>query len=295
MLSFNKDDNEEKQKLKKAEKILKEEVGGLMPTSARRKFFSRMMDKGIIGIKQEKVRREVLKTIKKEVVNNELEPTGEEINKRIEQILNENSNPEVIEQWKEKRLKREMEKEEKRLKRENEKEEKQLKLQRKIEEKYGIELTNKKWFKCTIEEVRYGTFTNDPQRDLMDAYVIINEDNFEILKESMFIKSNMGSRKLYFHNITSLDFDARGKFNFSSSVVINTKSKEHIVLKHVREYVEDMNTAYASYIEKTSKIQENNSTTTDADELLKYAELYEKGFLTEEEFNMKKAELLKKH
>lgn len=260
MLLFNNENNEQKQKKRKAEKILNDKVGGLIPTSARMKFFRQMANKGIKATQQEKVRNKVLKTIKKEVINNELEPTEEAIEQRIEQILNENSAP----------------------------------LQQKIEEKYNIELTNKHWFKCTIEEVRYGTITNLPQRKVMDAYVIIHEDNFEILKEGMIIKSNMGSRKIYFQNITSLDFDARGKFNVSSSIVINTKSNEHIILKYVEEHVDEMTSAYNSYIENTHKIQENN-TTNNADELLKYAELYEKGFLTEEEFNMKKEELLKKH
>ena len=39
-------------------------------------------------------------------------------------------------------------------------------------------------------------------------------------------------------------------------------------------------------------IQQNLSTTSAADELLKYAELYEKGLLTKDEFEIKKEELL---
>ncbi len=176
---------------------------------------------------------------------------------------------------------------------------KKLKKQREVEEKFGVNLTNKKWFKCTIEEIKYSTFTNQPQRNIDTAYVIVNEDNFEIIKESVWLKSNMGTRKIYFYNITSIDFDARGRLHVSSSVIINTKGAEHIQLKFVTENDFNlMNNAFEYYIEKVHKpqqtvpIQQNISTTSNADELLKYAELYEKGLLTKDEFEMKKAELL---
>ena len=230
----------------------------------------------------------IITTIRKEIENNETKT--DDIERRIHELLTEKyGEPMSQEQALEELNKFNQQIE---LEHGNKTKEKQLKIKRKIEEKYNVDLTNKTWFKCTLEEIRYRTFSNAPERDLMDAYVIINEDNFEILKESMFIKSNMGTRKIYFQNITSLDFDARGKFNLSSSVVINTKSNEHITLKHVKEYVQYMNNAFESYIEKSQNIQENYSTTSAADEILKYAELYEKGLLTKEEFNMKKAELL---
>lgn len=51
-----------------------------------------------------------------------------------------------------------------------------------------------------------------------------------------------------------------------------------------------------NHILKTHKAQQTPnqivSTTSAADELLKYAELYEKGLLTKEEFDLKKSELL---
>ena len=288
MALFNRGNNEQKQKKKQAEKILNKTVGGLMPTATRLAFFKRMSAKGIKATQQEKVRLTVLKTIKSEVENNELDPTYEAINQRIEQILNENSNPHVLE-------KRRENYEVGVQKVDNKKLEKQIK----IEEKFGVDLRNKEWFQCSIEEVKYSTFTNQPQRNIDTAYVIINEDNFEIIKESVWLKTNMGTRKLYFYNITSIDYDARGLLHASSSVILNTKSAEHVQLKFVsRENFDLMNNAFESYIEKTHKpqqtaqIQQNVSTTSNADELIKYAELYEKGLLTKEEFDLKKSELL---
>lgn len=277
MALFDSRNNEQKQKKKQTEKILDELVGGMIPTRTRWNFFARMSNKGIKGIHQEKVRSKVINTIKNEVENNELEPTTEAINQRIEQILTENSDVDLLEKRRAKSLSKKNE----------------------FEEKFGISLTGKQWFKCSIEEVKYSTFTNQPQRNIDSAYVIINEDNFEIFKESVWLKSNMGTRKLYFYNITSIDFDARGKLHASSSAIINTKSAEHVQLKFVTKNNFDlMNNAFESYLEKThnpqqiAQIQQNIPITSTADELLKYAELYEKGLLTKEEFDMKKAELL---
>ena len=163
MALFSSENNEQKQKKKHAEKILNKTVGGLMPTATRLAFFKRMSAKGIKVTQQEKVRLTVLKTIKSEVENNELEPTYEAINQRIEQILNENSNPHVLE-------KRRENYEAGVQKVDNKKLEKQIK----IEEKFGVDLTNKEWFQCSIEEVKYSTFTNQPQRNIDTVYVIIN-------------------------------------------------------------------------------------------------------------------------
>ena len=282
MALFNSGDNKQKQKKKQAEKILnKKLVGGILPTSVRIAFFNRMMNKGIKGAQQEKVRMKVLKIIKNEVENGELEPELEEIDKRIDEILDEYSDPETLE----KRKKSDQEALEKR-------EAKKLIKKSEIEKKFGVDLTDKQWFQCSIEEIKYSTFTNQKQRNIDTAYVIINDDNFEIIKESVWIKSNMGTRKIFFGNITSIDFDSSGRLHLSSSVIINTKSAEHIQLKFVsRENFNLLNNAFESYFRKTNSPQEKIQT-SDADELLKYAELLEKGLLTKEEFDMKKSEIL---
>lgn len=288
MALFNSGNDEQKQKKKQAEKILDQTVGGLMPSSTRMVFFKRMNDAGIKARHQERVRSKVLKTIKKEVENNQLEPTTEAINARIEQILVENSDHDLIEKRRENYAAAVQKEESKKLIKKGQ-----------IEEKFGVDLTNKQWFQCSIEEVKYSTFNNQAHRNIDTAYVIINEDNIEIIKESVWLKSNMGTRKLFFHNITSIDYDARGLLHASASVIINTKSAEHVQLKFVsKENFDLMNNAFESYIEKmhnpqqSAPIQQNISTVSPADELLKYAELYEKGLLTKDEFDLKKSELL---
>jgi hypothetical protein len=39
---------------------------------------------------------------------------------------------------------------------------KKLKKQQELEEKFGVNLTNKQWFKCSIEEVKYSTSLTNP-------------------------------------------------------------------------------------------------------------------------------------
>lgn len=163
---------------------------------------------------------------------------------------------------------------------------------KKIEDKFNIDLTGKKWFECSIEEVKYSTFYNEPQRNTDTAYIVINKDNVEILKESMFIKSNMGTRKIFYDNITSIDFDARGKFHLSSGMIINTKSSEHIQLKFVSE--KNYNLLNDSFEDYMRKPQETPiiSQSSKADDLVKFAELFEKGLINEDEFNKLKNEII---
>ncbi len=170
-------------------------------------------------------------------------------------------------------------------------EKERLKVQ-KIEEKYNVDLTGKKWFECSIEEIKYSTFQNQPHRNIDTAYVIIDRDNVEILKESVFIKSNMGTRKIFYENITSIDYDARGMFHASSSLIINTKSAEHIQLKHVsEEKYALLNNAFENYIKKPQQTT-IVSQSSKADDLVKYAELLEKGLISEDEFNKMKNEII---
>ena len=182
MALFDSGSNEQKQRKKQAEKILDEIVGGLMPTRTRVNFFNRMRAKGIKPRHQEKVRSIVLNTIKYEVENYELEPTMEAINQRIEQIIIENVDPKEIE---------------KRRVAVQKAESKKIIKKSEIEEKFGVDLNNKLWFQCSIEEIKYSTFTNQPMRNIDTAYVIISEDNFEIIKSNFRnIKSELNKRNI---------------------------------------------------------------------------------------------------
>ena len=161
----------------------------------------------------------------------------------------------------------------------------------KLEEKFGTQFHGKKWFKCTLEERRYSTFSNTNERRVETGYVILNDEYLEICKEGVFIKSNLGSRKVYLKNVASIDFDKRGIFDLSSSVIINLKSSEFVELKNInKDDAESLVKLYEEFINRENAPA--NNTTSSADELMKYAELYEKGLLTEEEFNQIKKNIL---
>ncbi len=161
----------------------------------------------------------------------------------------------------------------------------------KLEEKFGTQFHGKRWFRCTLEERRYSTFSNTNDRRVETGYIILNDDYLEICKEGVFIKSNLGSRKVYLKNVASIDFDKRGIFDLSSSVVINFKSSEFVELKNIsKEDAESLVELYEDFINRDNAPV--NNTVSSADELMKYAELYEKGLLTEEEFNQVKKDIL---
>lgn len=164
----------------------------------------------------------------------------------------------------------------------------------KLEEKFGIPFQNRKWFECTIEEMRFSTISNANNRDVQHAYVFVESTFLEIIKESVFLKSKMGARKIYFENIAGIDYDSRGKLHLSNNLIINLKSSEHIQLKNINEnwskYITDK---YEQYLfNKNSNNVQSRERGNDVDDLMKYAELYEKGLLTKEEFDLMKSKLL---
>lgn len=168
----------------------------------------------------------------------------------------------------------------------------------KFQQNFGIDLSDKTWFRCTLEELIESTFfKNKTERGINTAYVVIYDNYIEIYKESGFInKSNRGHHKIFFNNITSIDRYNGRKSHFRDTVMINTKSGERAVqLNHVREeYYQLLCSAYDTYMENelnnnsSNVIQENSN----ADELLKWHDLYKQGIISEEEFANKKAELL---
>lgn len=161
----------------------------------------------------------------------------------------------------------------------------------KIENKFNIDLTGKYWFECTIEEIKASTLTNTANRNLDTCYVIVEDTYLDFYKESVVIKTNMGNRRVFYKNISSIDYDAKGKFHLSNSLFINLNSFDSVQLKNIKEKdVEEITKRYENFINNNN--QQAQQTTSNADELLKYAELYEKGLLTKEEFDQKKHELL---
>ena len=148
-----------------------------------------------------------------------------------------------------------------------------------LEDKFNTNFHDYYWFKCTIEELKMSTLLNQPEREVDNGYVIIHSDYIEILKESVFFKKNMGARKMYFKNITSINRNKRGLFHLSDTVMINTKSSEKAIeLVYVKE--EDLNVLVEAF-DKYNNQETNSVIVTNTDEIMKYAELYEKRFINQ--------------
>lgn len=162
-------------------------------------------------------------------------------------------------------------------------------------EKYGINTDEAYCFRCSIEEQRSHTFGNETYRKPSQVYIALFDDYLAIAKESAILQSDLGIRKVFFRNVASIDYDARGKVSLSNSLFIHLKSAESVQLKLLSEKdVAEVQTRFENYMaekDAPSTVQIKQET-SNADELLKYAELYKQGLLTEEEFEAKKKELL---
>lgn len=152
-------------------------------------------------------------------------------------------------------------------------------------------------FFCDIEEIRTN-WAGEKRKDRRRCNVKVYDDRFILYKTGIFIKNDLGNRTVYYCDITGMDFDKAGLFHVTSSINIVIRGGEQITLIYVDEsHFQLLNSKWREYKEnigkpQTAQIQQDISTASNADELLKYAELYEKGLLTKEEFDLKKSELL---
>lgn len=162
-------------------------------------------------------------------------------------------------------------------------------------EKYDINTDEAYCFRCAIEEQRSHTFGNETYRAPSLAFIALFDDYIAIVKESTILHADLGIRKVFFRNIASIDYDARGKVSLTNNLFINLKSADSVQLYNISEKdVAEVQTRFENYMAEkdTPNTVQIKQETSNADELLKYAELYKQGLLSEEEFEAKKKELL---
>lgn len=234
-----------------------------------------------VGFSESKYFNSIIKTIKKEIENDGL--TIDQIEGRVHDLLKEKYGEPMSE-------------EEALQKLEQAQQQPKIEKEKQLEQKFGVQFHGRVWFKCTVEEMRHSSFSNTNQRDVLDGYVFIEDTYLEIIKESVFLKSKMGTRKLFFDNIASIDYDARGRLHVGSNLEIYLKSSDRVQLKYVdSEMAELVTSRYNAYMDNKSSNNGSSSVSegsSNIDELMKYADLYERGLLTKEEFEQKKKELL---
>lgn len=293
LFNRNKDEN-----LKNGKKYLKETIGTNL--YANHQYFLELENRNVKRRKYWTIWKEVHSQILNELENKNLK--AEEVPERCYHLTNkviENNKDYISDKSVEKTSEKENKKdklvkktsENDNLPKKTSKNDKLLKKTSKIENKFNIDLTGKYWFECTIEEIKASTLTNTAKRNLDTCYVIVENTYLDFYKESVVIKTNMGNRRVFYKNISSIDYDAKGKFHLSNSLFINLNSFDSVQLKNIKEKdVEEITKRYENFINNNN--QPVKQTTSNADELLKYAELYEKGLLTKEEFDQKKHDLL---
>ena len=85
-----------------------------------------------------------------------------------------------------------LEKKQKKRVKNSEKEKSKIK---KLEDKFNIDLSGKKLFECSIEEIKYSTFTNQPQRNIDTAYVMLMRIILKLLKKVFGLNQTWGHVK----------------------------------------------------------------------------------------------------
>lgn len=249
--------------------------------------FLPLYGKSKAGVSEMRFFDKCFKIVKKEIKNNGL--TANQIRGKMTELFNEKygkpmTQYEANKKFQEERMKPLIENE------------------KKLEKKFGIKFQNRLWFKCTIEEKKLSTFSNSNRREVDNAYVFIENNYLEVVKESVFLKSKMGDRKIYYENIASIDYDARGKLHISNSLIINLKSSETIQFKNVQEkMVNILKSRYDSFLhhknnKDTVVINKTTEKTNNVDPMKKIKEakeLLDMGAITQEEFDKIKEKYLK--
>lgn len=254
---------QEKERIKDGEDIIKRIMGSNMMKNVQ--FNNQIINQGVSTFKINSVWGKVNKQIKKELHEGTVELR--DIPERINQILAQYANPEKIEK-------------------------KNKKIQRELV-KAGVEDRD---FSCVLYEERRSGF-NNKKENLVKGFCYVNEDKLVIKKLSFFKSRDLGDKVIPYGNINAIDYDKQ-VVGRTSGIVISVSGFKPIVLQGATdENFQLLNDAWLNFNKKSNesvqKIVETN-TLTNADELLKYAELYEKGLLTDEEFAAMKKKIIEK-
>lgn len=254
---------QEKERIKDGEDIIKRIMGSNMMRNVQ--FNNQIINQGVSTFKINSVWGKVNKQIKKELHEGTVELR--DIPERINQILAQYANPEKIEK-------------------------KNKKIQRELV-KAGVEDRD---FSCVLYEERRSGF-NNKKENLVKGFCYVNEDKLVIKKLSFFKSRDLGDKVIPYGNINAIDYDKQ-VVGRTSGIVISVSGFKPIVLQGATdENFQLLNDAWLNFNKKSNesvqKIVETN-TLTKSDELLKYAELYEKGLLTDEEFAAMKKKIIEK-
>lgn len=158
----------------------------------------------------------------------------------------------------------------------------------KLEKKFP-QLKDKYYFKCVLYEPKWMHKGTD-QYKRNTCYLALDDDNLIMVRQSSILKTNNRSRTLLFSTISHINLMFE-KIVLRFYLHIYMNSGEHIIFIAKRSKEKDFERivqAFNTYKNNNSSGNVNNSN----EDIFRYAELYEKGLLTQEEFEAKKRELL---
>ncbi len=260
----------EDEKIKEGKKIIKEIMGTKL--KGNQYFFSKMTQVGVSTTQLWPTWYKVKNEVTSELKNGFLEL--DDIPSRIDQLVFANRSKKTI----------------------------------KEEEKINQSLINEGItdfdFKCSVQvssrEVWNkhfidGGYSKSSRGIYSDGYCYVQEDKVTIKLFDM--KEHISGEKIIdYKDINAIDYQ---KYNnndpySSAMIIINITGLKPINIHKINEnnykqLKQSWNTFKNTYNEENPA---ENQTISNTDELMKYAELYEKGLLTKEEFNKKKKELL---
>lgn len=150
-------------------------------------------------------------------------------------------------------------------------------------------------FQCQIREEKPTTF-GGTQTYPENATVKLYDDKIIINKTGLVTKLDKGTKTVLFQDVTSVDMDIT---TLTTYVILTMPGSPGVVLEHFnRPQIEKFYDLLAYKFHQfkragnTAVTGSAGSAVSDADELERWYGLMEKGIITEEEFNLKKKELL---
>lgn len=146
-------------------------------------------------------------------------------------------------------------------------------------------------FRCLINEERQ-TILRGKTTESQKATVQVYEDRIVIDKQGVF-KSDKGTKTVLFQDITSVDLDMSMTFNY---VVLTMAGSGGVTLKSADPFLVERFYDLLLYrfdmFKRAGASVSNAGSVSDADELERWHDLLLKGVITQEEFELKKKELL---
>ncbi len=257
-------DDKEKERIKEGEQIIKSRMGTKM--NANSSFFLELNEIGVSTVKLWPTWNKINKTIKSELYNTSIQP--EDISFRIDQLVLDNKSQENI------KIEEEYE-------------------QRLID--YGVKDFD---FTCTVYPEKH--MLNRYRRKNggkvnIDGYCFLHKDKIIIKKFGFKEKKFMGNQIIHYSDISAISFKNKNDVSIINSIQISLLGSDSINIYDITEEdFKNINTLWLNYknnLEESKKVVKE-SEHSNVDELMKYAELYEKGLLTKEEFEAMKKKLL---